>query len=147
MRAPEARAKIFGIFCRRAVFLCIWKQRLPKMWNFLLGWGVLEHPQHPPRYGPDIHLLSRTRSVLTGCFRKSQGWSKLPCCTFGLHNTILYSSLFFHTNFATQLSLHVLIMSLQIQCLLSILPIFILKGVAPKSCFYSDCWKSQKILS
>ena len=27
---------------------------LLKLWTFLLGWGggVLEHPQHPPRYGP-----------------------------------------------------------------------------------------------
>ena len=57
MRAPEAGAKNFGIFWRRAVFLCIWKERLLKMWTFLLGWGVLEHPQHPPRYGPDLRLI------------------------------------------------------------------------------------------
>ena len=39
MRAPEAGAKNFRIFWRRAVFLCIWKERLLKMWTFLLGWG------------------------------------------------------------------------------------------------------------
>ena len=48
MRAPEARAKILGILCRRAVFLAIWNKKLLKLWTFLLGRGGAGAPSAPP---------------------------------------------------------------------------------------------------
>ena len=38
-----------------SIFMHLGEKKLLKLWTFLLGWGggVLEHPQHPPRYGPD----------------------------------------------------------------------------------------------
>ena len=48
----------FVIFCRRAVFLCIWKKRLLKLWTFLLGWGGGAGAPSAPPLATGLNLVA-----------------------------------------------------------------------------------------